>query len=256
MPTPASTQPPRLDEVLARVFLSIPEAIVRAAKDVSVKVLPSLESIAKGVLRLPDELKLVVSTLTARGWFISGEMDMSDVREFQQASETADVAAVDALMTKWVESQTERIRESAIKSFPNRQTILEAAFKAHADGQFELAIPVLLIQVEGMCIEVLGKKMFATKNGVPKTKAATDSLINSAISEVIFLPLREQHGLTASEGTRQNWPDAPNRHEILHGIALDYATHVNSLKALSLIDYFVTLIATEKCDNPGAESAA
>lgn len=233
-----------LDELHA-TSRSIQDALDRFAKSISLSVLPSLSAFADGVLRLPDELRLMVQVMAERGWFISSEMDMSHLRAFQQLHKTSQIPEIDTLMSKWIDQQIPRILESAVQQFPDRKTILEAAISAHHNGQFALSVPVLLIQVEGMCIEKLGKHLYATKNGVPRTKATTENLIDGTLSEAFLLPLREVHGLTASKNDRGKWPDAPNRHEIIHGIATDYGTRLNSLKALSLLDYFVTFVASD-----------
>jgi hypothetical protein len=222
------------------------EVVGRAARVFAIDVLPSLLAIADGLQRLPDELRPVVRTLAERGWFISGEMGMSELRHLQRVVETTDAAQLDVEMAGWIEEQLVRIENTAAQRFPAREQILAAAFAAHRAKTYELSVPVLLIQVEGMCIEILGRKLFATKDGVPRTKDATEMLIDGAFSEVILLPLREAHGLTASEGNRSNWPEAPNRHEILHGISTDYATKLTSQKAVSLLEYFVTFVASEK----------
>lgn len=213
---------------------------------ISSSLVATIANAAKAMEQLPDELRPMVRHLAERGWFVSGEMGMSELRHFQKIDSSGDNTKIDAMMSEWVEEQLERILETACTRFPARRSILTAAFSAHTTGAYELSIPVTLIQAEGMCIEVLGKTLFSTKGGTPRTKAATDALINSAFAEVILLPLRETHGLTASEDTRDNWPDAPNRHEILHGVSTDYATKLNSLKVISLLEYFVTFVADRK----------
>lgn len=233
-----------LFESWAPAVRSFQKTISLASEAFRVSVLPTLVALAEGIRKLPDELRPMVRALAERGWFISGEMGMSELRIFQHLSESGKFEDVDALMSEWVESEIPQILQRAVQRFPARQSIFEAAISAHSAGNFELSVPVFLIQVEGMCIEILGKKLFSTKNGVPRTKEATEALIDSAFSEVVFLPLREAHGLTASEDTRNNWPAAPNRHEILHGLSTDYGTRLNSQKALSLLEYFVTFVAS------------
>lgn len=229
---------------------SIQDALDRFAKSISFSLLPALSPIAGDKLRFPDELRDMVQLMVERGWFISARMDVSHLQEFKRLHKASQISEIDTLMSKWIDQEIPRILESAVQLFPDRQTILEAAISAHHNGQFVLSVPVLLIQVEGMCVEKLGEKLYASNNGVPKTKAATEYLIRGTLSEVIFLPLREFHGLTAREKNRGKWPEAPNRHEIMHGIVTDYGTRLNSLKALSLLDYFVTFVASDTKSNP------
>ncbi|WP_263772037.1 hypothetical protein [Propionivibrio soli] len=235
---------------------SIGESVARVMQAFSANVLPSVVALAEGIRKLPDELRPMVRSLAERGWFISGEMGMSELRHFQHLSGSSTPEEVDAMLAQWIENEIDRIYATAVQHFPKRQAILAAAFNAHRTGIYELSIPALLIQVEGMCIETLGRKLFATKGGIPRTKEVTDALIDGAFSEVIFLPLREANGFTASNDTRRNWPNSPNRHEILHGISTDYPSKLNSQKAISLLEYFVTFVAAEKAEGPSGTSAA
>ena len=43
--------------------------------------------------------------------------------------------------------------------------ILSAAFKAHTAKEYELSIPVLLIQAEGICQDILSVKLFQEERG-------------------------------------------------------------------------------------------
>lgn len=198
---------------------------------------------ASAFAKLPGELRPAMRSLADLGWFPSGKMGMSEIHAFRQFCDSGNKGAVDNAMTDWLRSEMPEIRKRLTNRFPHRNSILEAAFAAHESGQYELSIPVFLIQVEGMCQEVLGTKLFSTTKGVPVTRESTEALSRMELSEVLLLPLREPHGLTASKTSRGNWPDAPNRHEILHGISTDYATPINSYKAISLLEYFCTFVA-------------
>lgn len=229
-----------------KVVRSIQEMALRAARAFETTVAPTLSAFLESMRRLPEEAKPGIRGLMERGWFISGEMGASELREFTRIAEIGNGEQLDASMSQWTRTELENVLARACARFPNREAILRAAFSAHVVGTYELSVPVLLIQVEGMCVEVLGKKLFSTSRGVPQTKQAADLFIDGAFSEVILLPLREVHGLTASESARASWPNAPNRHEILHGRDLGYGVELNSLKVISLLEYFVTFVAKER----------
>lgn len=199
--------------------------------------------IAAAFQTLPGEIRPAISSLANLGWFPSGEMGFSEIHAFRALCDSGDKAAVDTAMIEWLQGEFEHIQMRASNRFPNRSHILASAFKAHSAGQYELSIPVLMAQVEGMCLEVVGTKLFSTKKGIPATRAATDRFSQIALSDALLLPFRESNGFTASEATRHQWPDTPNRHEVLHGIATDYSTRTNSFKTISLMEYFVTFVA-------------
>lgn len=222
------------------------------AKQVLEVMAPALQQFADGIRRFPVEMRPVLLQLHGRGWFISGSMDVSDLRHFQTQLEHKQFDELDKAMSAWVERNLQEVRNNANKRFPERAAIINSAFQAHSDALYELSVPVFLAQVEGMCIEVLGKKMFSTKAGAPRTRAVTDALADNAFAEMLLLPLREVHGLSASESERHLWPDSLNRHEILHGVATDYGTQINSEKVISLLEYFVSLVANKAVAPPSA----
>lgn len=203
-----------------------------------------VSDMASAFAKLPGELRPAMWSLADLGWFPSGEMGMSEIHAFRQFCDSRNKGgAVDNAMTDWLQSEMPEIRKRLTNRFPHRRSMLEAAFAAHESGQYELSIPVFLIQVEGMCQEVLGTKLFSTTKDVPVTRESTETLSGMELSEVLLLPLRELHGLTASKTSRGKWPDAPNRPEILNGISVDCATPINSYKAISLLEYFCTFVA-------------
>lgn len=193
--------------------------------------------------QLPEEIRPAIRSLANLGWFPSGEMGLSEIHAFRALCDSCDKSVVDKAMIDWLHGEQEQVQMRASIRFPNRSHILASAFKAHDDGLYELSVPVLMAQVEGMCLEVVGTKLFSTKKGVPATRAATDRFCQMTLSDVLLLPFREANGFTASETTRHQWPDAPNRHEVLHGIATDYGTRENSFKTISLLEYFITFVA-------------
>lgn len=200
--------------------------------------------IATTLQKLPEEIRSAISSLANLGWFPSGKMGFSEIYAFRALCDSGDTSAVDTAMIEWLQGELEHIQVRASNKFTNRSHILASAFNAHNAEQYDLSIPVLMAQVEGMCLEVVGTKLFSTKNGIPVTRAATDRFSQQmALSDALLLPFRESNGFTASKVTRYQWPDTPNRHEVLHGIATDYGTRKNSFKTISLMEYFITFVA-------------
>ena len=216
---------------------------------------PVMLAIAESVQKLPSDLRVVVSALAERGWYISGGMDIPLLRKLQMAAESQDFTLLDQLMESWVAHAAPEIEADAVARFANRTAIIAAAFEAHRREQFELSVPVLLIQVEGMCVQELGVKFYSTTKGVPNTKKLAESMVDNPIMDVFLLPLRQPSGLTASTEFRSNYPHALNRHEVLHGTNTDYPSLTNSLKAISLMGYFVSLVAKERPASASVETA-
>jgi hypothetical protein len=211
-------------------------AAIRSAQEI-------LKEVTVSSQKLPVEIRLAIRSLANIGWFPSGEMGFSEIQAFGALCDSGHKSAINTAMIEWLHGELGNIQARASKIFPNRSKILASAFRAHDAGQYELSVPVLMAQVEGMCLEVFGKKLFATKSDLPVTRDETDRFSQMALSEALLLPLRELNGFTASEKKRDQWPDTPNRHEVLHGIATDYGTRENSFKTISLMEYFTTIAA-------------
>ncbi|WP_265422867.1 hypothetical protein [Aeromonas salmonicida] len=191
----------------------------------------------------PGEIRPAISSLANLGWFPSGKMGLSEIHSFRALCDSGNKSIVAAAMIEWLHEEQNQIQERASIRFPNRSKILASAFNAHSTGQYELSVPIFMAQVEGMCLEVVGTKLFSMKKGLPATRAATEKFCQMALSDALLLPFREPNGFTASEAERHQWPDTPNRHEVLHGIATDYGTRENSFKTISLLEYFITFVA-------------
>lgn len=244
-PQPLNDLAKQFAEVGANIQASF-QPIVKMVAQAFDGLRPAMLAIAEAIQNLPDDLRIVVSSLAERGWYISAEMDIPFLRLLQAAVESGDPLAIDQLMESWIASSISEIEARAASRFPNRASIIAAAMLAHQRQEFELSLPVFLIQVEGMCVQEFGTKLYSTTKGIPNTKYLAESMIDGPITEVFLLPLCQPSGLTAGIDYRSNYPHALNRHEILHGTNTNYASLTNSLKAISLMDYFVTLVVKEK----------
>lgn len=235
----------RFAEIFAPLVNQVQAMMLDTANQLRDSLLPVFTALAEAGVRLkklPDELKPAISEMAKRGWYISAEMGISELQEFRSAIESEDFEHLDDSMQSWIDAEIENILRRACRQFPNRQSIISSAIRAHISGDFSLSVPVLLIQTEGMCIETFGVKLFSTNNGIPAMRSVVEDLIDSPLSEVFLLPMQEQFGITAKEKIRHQFPEAPNRHEILHGIDTGYMSRKTSSKALSLLEYFLTVV--------------
>lgn len=118
--------------------------------------------------------------------------------------------------------------------FQRRLPILKAAVQAHKDGLYELSVPTLSPQIEGILVDGYGFRGYMTD---AKWKARLNGLfddpnfIQKAAKEFILLRVLVgfQHGNALGSTL--------SRHAILHGGDVNYATAANSLKAILLFDF-------------------
>ena len=123
-----------------------------------------------------------IAALAENGWFISNwETPLSllhaTARDFRQNRTDRG----DALMTRHFRDILPTIERQASEQFLARAVILKKAFAAHRAGDFELSIPVILAQADGMGHEVFGVSPYSRHQG--KISMLSDFLRKLRVSE-------------------------------------------------------------------------
>ncbi len=161
----------------------------------------------------------------------------------------------------YFKKESRQIESIMLETFPNRAAILKPAFRAHRKKEYSLSVPVFLSQADGICSELLGVGFYSRRKGSPRTASATQRFTGSHFMSSLLEPLRIAGALNAFEDERHQYPDVLNRHEVLHGKSVDYATPISSFRALSLLAYVGSALVTAKAyqaclDERDAEGSA
>ena len=239
-------------EQLRPALLKLPDVLQQIgqwSKAISERLAPVFASMVIAFREMPPKLQSALLTLGESGWYLDGELGLSELWELEDLLLAGKVAEVDAFLTTHYEDRLQDIESVLINALPNREKILRAAFASHRRGEFELSVPVLLAQSDGACLDLTGYHLFIKDRATGKPKASlhiTESALD-AFSAAMLSPLASVLPINASEGERNrrvqaqglpSWQEL-NRHLVLHGESFDYGTQVNSLKAVSLINYLV-----------------
>jgi hypothetical protein len=117
-----------------------------------------------------------------------------------------------------------------------RETIVRDAFSAHKAGQFTLSIPTLLPLAEGLAADSFGLTstkavQIAAKNWKDTEAEAWAAEFFNVVDQVIY----------KSYTFGRDAATFLNRHGILHGRVLDYASALNSTRVFLLIDAIVSI---------------
>lgn len=232
------------------VLIKLPDVLQQFGqwtKAISDRLAPVLAAMATSFWEMPPKLQSALLTLGESGWYLDGDLGMSELWELEQLLLDGKVAAVDSILIRHYEERLSGIESFLIKALPNREKILRAAFAAHRRGEFELSIPVLLAQSDGACLDLTGYQFFIKEAGKPQVARHVADAALDAFSAAMLSPLANVLPINASEKDRNRrvqdqglitWREL-NRHQVLHGESFDYGTKVNSLKAVSLINYLV-----------------
>ncbi len=190
---------------------------------------------------LPNKLK----SLAMQGWFIYGFRTPSRaIYPIASLIEAGRIDEANQAMCSHFNNVLSDIESDLMKRFPKRAAILKKAFAAHRAGDYELSIPVMLAQADGIAHDTIGKNIprfsiytqFEPKK--KEIKKAIDqfggeALLGSAIVDVLLIKMP----LNASESDAELIKGVLNRNQILHGVDTDYATLTDSCRAISWLDY-------------------
>lgn len=187
-------------------------------------------------------LKHPISILSQHGWYLSPFMTREESIEIANLLSTDHQVEADKKMMLFFKEHERKIEKSICTQFPDREKLIRLAFKAHRRREYELSIPVMIAQADGMCKQLIGTQLFAKNDGVPSTSRFAEQFASDAFLSSILEPLRQTNIVSANTRDLPSLVGVLNRHGILHGTILDYASQMNSYKAISLLQYVVYFV--------------
>lgn len=206
---------------------------------------PAFEELQRSFRELPPKIQEALLLLAQHGWYLDFNMPLPSLWEIKKAISSGEVAEVEEALVEYFESQLEEIEKSISVQFPHRSHIISSAIKAHRNGDYYLSIPVLLAQTDGVCKEVVDQYLFIKKDRKPRTAIYVEQVAADTYKAALLSPLAASTPISASEHERQEGFNLLNRHMVLHGESLDYGSKVNSLKAISLVNYVAQALNTD-----------
>jgi hypothetical protein len=178
-------------------------------------------------------------------------MTPSSSFELAQKIRSGNIKDVNIVMNRFYKKRLRRTIDELSGIFPSRSVILNKAFLAHKKQNYELSIPVFLAQADGICQELSGHHLFSNSRKRPPIKRFIEKLTPDSHIAALLEPLRQTMPISESTETRLD-PLSLNRHGILHGVDVNYATETNSFKAMSLLSYVSSVLSLERSlDHPG-----
>jgi hypothetical protein len=187
------------------------------------------------------EVKKIPGELYARGWYLPPDIPFPVALE-AYASLKKDREELDQYMMEIMDHDLSFIEKDIAERFPKREQILRDAFDAYREGKHSLAIPVFLAQADGMFCDLTGMNATALSAGKNKIERKSEYVqkcitVQNLGDAFVFAPLTNETPLTQYYPPDQD-PAFFNRHAVLHGLDTEYASKINSLKAISYL-FFV-----------------
>lgn len=210
------------------------------------------KEIAEVIDRSPDDTRQAQAYLAKRSWFVSlGLVPLSKIGWIARLSEAGKHDEVEDFIQDYVREIIPRVKETVSRLFPDRTSILMQAFEAHDADRFAVSIPTMLAQADGIFFEILDRLFYGNEESelektrrqiLEKLREVGKEANSSSFAYLMVSQLHEESFLHRPFSEIANWregglKDEPmNRHLILHGLATDYDTEPNSLRAIALLD--------------------
>lgn len=196
--------------------------------------------------QIPERLREPLIAMAERGWYLDDEMAIEAVMSVRTYIEE-DPSDVDEQFCIYFRERLEGIEKELISEFPSRKALIADAFRAHREERYNLSIPVLLAQADGMWQERVPRGQLFGKGGPPKAARKFDKLLRAERvtgyrTWRLLWPLLESAPLWKPQSSRPQGFSGLNRHQVLHGESVDYGTETNGLKAVSFLSYVRSLL--------------
>ncbi|NYE29203.1 hypothetical protein HDE78_002161 [Rhodanobacter sp. K2T2] len=202
--------------------------------------------------KLPQRTRDSILAMANAGWYLDLEMGMSDIARFKRVVDDEGAATAEAFMATHFEERLSGIRDSLNEKFPHRKPFFDSAFGAVERGEHLLAIPVLLMQTDGISKDVANEYFFVRARKGQARPGVADFLLKQAesdLAEAFLCMFEELRPIGLSEKEREPGFSGLNRHMVMHGEDLAYGTKVNSLKAVSLLNCVAQVLTGELRDD-------
>ena len=208
------------------------------------RILRSLEktvSILRWLEKQPLRDRESLTKLACRGWFLGPRFPVGAIPQLGSSVEiTPD--DVDEVVARHVRWHLDDIEAALIGFYPLRSYLFQEAFWAHRDSRYSLSILAFLAQADGIFRERFGKQLF--RQGSEGAVRAFSSEVRGRFFQAHLHPLTQPIPLWVDSRYLGDDFEGLNRHQVLHGMQVDYNTELNSLKAISLLDYLSWMLNT------------
>lgn len=218
------------------------EKISEITKTIATQVSPSLTELVRSAEALPPKVRNSLLSLANHGWYYDVfNGTFPHLISMAEALENGGPEAINEYMIDYFEQNLNDIEDYLLRLYPNRRSVITAAFRAHRNGEYELSTLAFFSQVDGICWETTGYYFFMRKAKRPETAQYVENFARRELTNAMLSVLSHRVPVNFNEWDRkevENFSEL-NRHMVIHGESVDYGTHQNSLKSLSLLNHVV-----------------
>ena len=170
----------------------------------------------------------VISKLANLGWFLARKILQDIPTDLLETLRSTDPTHIANIMSRYFRKKLDIIANEIIIDYPERQDLLDKIFQTHRQGEYNISIPLSLMQADGISNHRFGGEVFMKRGRQIIAKHSFSFDAEDLISN-------ESLPIWASQSNRSNNSFILNRHQIIHGESTDYGNELNSLKAISFL---------------------
>lgn len=178
------------------------------------------------------------------GWFVEIDCEINFPSKIAIYLNDNRIEEANEKLIEYYYNNIDRIFQELRERHPHRKEIFNQIYSSFQRNDYFTLIPSVLAQVDGVCFDFTKKKFFIKEKNnkyLPQISSELDKSVDSFLT-LYLSPLQNQTPIMVQEKDISNFPCKLNRHEILHGISLDYGSKINSLKVISLLKYVSDLL--------------
>ena len=226
-------------ENMNRIYSSVPKF-----NNVFLKQLKSFQEIGNRLKEYEEKTPNYLLIIAQNGWYMELDCEMKFPSEIAKDFTEDKSPIANEKLTNYYTENLDRIFTEIISRHANRKEIFEQILSAFYRAEYYTIIPCILSQVDGICFDFTKKKFFIKEKDnkyLPQISSELEKSVGSFLN-IYLSPLKNQTPIMVQEKQISDFPCKLNRHEILHGINVDYGTKENSLKVISLLKYISDLL--------------
>jgi hypothetical protein len=193
----------RLPQIELPDLAPIAKQVVDFQKAFQEVICPAFQQLHKGFLGLPARTQEALLLLGQHGWYLDPEMSLPDLWELKSALSEGNIREAEFALVEYFEDRITEIEEAVTTRFPHRGHLIRSAFGAHRRAEYELSIPVLLAQVDGICKETVDQYLFIRQDKKPSTAIYVAQIAADTYKAALLSPLAQTLPIGASEKESQ-----------------------------------------------------
>ncbi|MHA6281180.1 hypothetical protein ACXYMT_13445 [Salinimicrobium sp. CAU 1759] len=213
--------------------------------------------IAESIKILQEEAPGSLIELSKYGWYLGYDSLPKTPIELNRKLKNGDEKEVDEFLSEYYQKELSLVERRLIKRNPARKKLIEEGFHNHRKKNYYSSITLLLTQADGLCYDRANKFYFQNDSDLKKAKIFRPAIHSElAKDEGMFFktflaPMNNPSAINELIKNIENFPVRLNRHEIIHGIDIEFGTEINSLKTISFLNYLNDVLHDKTGPNSG-----